>query len=134
MFVVRMRQFFLALICFGLLVFTSACDSATPASVTSHNDGPVISSTGFSTATPTPVLPVQTSCPAAGSARAAIMPPIPAGSQGKDQNILYTYMEQSHTGFTSILKRYDVTTGKKRISSQPHRSLIMLRFQTMGSG
>lgn len=63
------------------------------------------------TPSPTAIPQVQTSCPADG-ARAAIMPPILVGNQGKDQSIIYTYIEQSST-FTSMLKKYDVTTGKK---------------------
>lgn len=104
----KVRQCLLALICFSLLASISACGNTTNASAVRHSDGPAIASASNSTATPVP--PTQVSCPAPGTARAAIMPSIAAGNLGKDQNILYTYTDQ---GKGSTLRRYDVTTGKK---------------------
>src|SRR5436309_8880828 len=65
--------------------------------------------TPVSTTAPEP--PTQTNCPAAGSARAAIMAPLALGSH---PNIVYT-LNAFHVNTPTIgtLKRYDVTTGNK---------------------
>jgi len=62
--------------------------------------------------TPAATLPAtQTSCPAAGTARAAVMTPLTLGSH---QNIVYIVNEfQGHTPTFGTLKRYDMTTGNK---------------------
>lgn len=53
----------------------------------------------------------QTSCPPAGTARAAVLPPL---TLGKHPTIAYTVNEFSgHTATFGTLKRYDVTTRQK---------------------
>jgi dipeptidyl aminopeptidase/acylaminoacyl peptidase len=62
-------------------------------------------------ATATALPPTQTSCPAAGTARAAVMAPLALGNQ---QNIVYIVNEfQGQTSTFGTLKRYDVATGAK---------------------
>ena len=70
---------------------------------------------GNATVTPPPTAtalpPTQTSCPAAGTARAAVMAPLGLGNH---QNIVYIVNEfQGQTSTFGTLKRYDVTTGAK---------------------
>lgn len=112
----NMRQCLLALICLCLLAFTSACSSTTNARNTNpstHNDG---SLTTAPTPSPTPIPPVYAGCPAVGTARAAVMPPLSAGNH---QGVLYvsnsgsTGVITSASTTTSILSRYDVTSGQK---------------------
>ncbi len=68
------------------------------------------------TLTPTiitaPVPPTQTSCPPAGTVRAAVTAPL---ALGKDANIVYLVTEYnaSSSATTSTLKRFDVATGAK---------------------
>jgi hypothetical protein len=58
-----------------------------------------------------PLPATQTSCPAAGTARAAVMTPLTLGNH---PNIVYTVNEfQGHTPTFGTLKRYDVTNGNK---------------------
>jgi eukaryotic-like serine/threonine-protein kinase len=59
-----------------------------------------------------PVPPTQTSCPPAGTVRAAVTAPL---ALGKDANIVYLVTEYNYTLSTSAstLKRFDVTTGAK---------------------
>lgn len=61
-----------------------------------------------------PMPPTQTSCPADGTARAAVFRPL---SLGGHQNLVYIYNEMPPNASTSDgqLKRYDVTTGKKTL-------------------
>src|SRR5579859_6810771 len=53
---------------------------------------------------------ISTSCPPAGTARAASLPPM---QLGHDQNIVYIVNEGSPTPTFGTLKRYDVVTGAK---------------------
>ena len=102
------RYLSLSLINCCLLFLLAACGSG----------GPIPTSGGAGTPqahgspTPTPTLPpTQTSCPAAGTARAAVMTPLTLGSQ---QNIVYIVNEyQGHNPTFGTLKRYDVASGKK---------------------
>lgn len=98
----------------GCLIFLlAACGSGSPTGV---GQTPTPSGTGAPPAhgspTPTATLPAtQTSCPAAGKARAAVMTPFTLGSH---QNIVYIVNEfQGHNPTFGTLKRYDVTTGNK---------------------
>jgi hypothetical protein len=62
------------------------------------------------TVTTAPVPPTQTSCPPAGTVRAAVIAPL---ALGKDANIVYLVAEFNGSTPTSTLKRFDVTTGAK---------------------
>ena len=64
------------------------------------------------TITTAPVPPTQTSCPPAGTVRAAVIAPL---ALGKDANIVYLVTEYNASSSTSAstLKRFDVTTGAK---------------------
>ena len=113
---------FLFFLCSSFLVLLlAACGSAgntgsttptktgnTPtvtASVTSETTQP---GNGVTTA---PVPPTLTNCPATGTARAAIMPPLAIGNH---QNIVYTVNEfQGQVPTFGTLKRLDITTGAK---------------------
>jgi len=88
-------------------VLASACSTSTPGSTaTPTPSGQVPVAT--STASPS----TQTSCPAAGTARPAVMPSMAPGSH---QNIVYL---SEHGGTQTVpsqatLMRYDMTTGSK---------------------
>lgn len=119
-----------------LLVLLAACGPQSPPG-TSGGQTPEIpeGSTRVPTVTArqgTTTTPVaaQTSCPPAGTARAAIMPPLQVG---RHANIVYTfasfspyqYKGSTYQDVTSFLKRYDVTTGAKTvIASLPHSSIV----------
>lgn len=100
------------LIC-ALLVLLSACSSpfggASPNQQGNANrgDGNIPASNPTATSQPTPqTVPMpqtDTSCPAAGTARAAVMRPLVLG---KDQNIVYSSSGTQGTMF----KRYDIQT------------------------
>jgi eukaryotic-like serine/threonine-protein kinase len=98
-----------------LIFLLAACGSGSPTGV---GQTPTPSGAGTPPAqahgspTPTATLPAtQTSCPAAGTARAAVMTPFKPGSH---QNIVYIVNEfQGHNPTFGTLKRYDVTTGNK---------------------
>lgn len=93
----------------GVMLFVCSCNN-TPGSSTTYANGQTVVATP--TPSPTPIPPVFTSCPATGTARAAVLPPLSAGSH---QVVLYT--SNSFTGFsgnaTSILRRYDTVTGQQ---------------------
>src|SRR5712692_8025715 len=84
-----------------LIFLLAACGSGSPTGV---GQTPTPSGSGTPPAT-------QTSCPAVGTARAAVMTPFTLGSH---QNIVYIVNEfQGHNPTFGTLKRYDVTTGNK---------------------
>lgn len=62
------------------------------------------------TLSPTVIPQVQTNCPATGTARAAVIPPLPAGSH---QGVLYVTDKSSGSNRIGVLSRYDVATGQK---------------------
>lgn len=116
-----------------LLVLLAACGPQSP-SGTSGGQTPEIleGSTRVPTVmasqgtTATPTAAAQTSCPPAGTARAAVMPSLQVGSHA---NFVYTfqsfspyqYQGSTYQDVTSFLKRYDVTTGAKAvIATLPH--------------
>src|SRR5579859_3500590 len=78
-----------------------------------------------------PMPPTQTSCPADGSARAAVMRTL---SLGKHQNVVYIYNEIPLN--TSIafghLKRYDVVTGLKTVIATSGLSISNAQVSTDG--
>jgi hypothetical protein len=92
-----------------LIFLLAACGSAGSAtSATPTTTGKTPPANGGTTA---PIPPTQTSCPAAGTSRAAIMPTLPLGSH---QNIVYIVNEyQGQTPTFGTLKRYDVSSGAK---------------------
>src|SRR5215469_12692939 len=96
-----------------LIFLLAACGSGSPTGV---GQTPTPSGSGTSPAhggpTPAPTLPAtQTSCPAAGTARAAVMTPFMLGGH---PNIVYIVNEfQGHNPTFGTLKRYDVATGNK---------------------
>jgi hypothetical protein len=94
---------FCALFCF--LIMLSACGTL-PGNSISSTPSPAKTSTLFS-ATPTATtgqnVAAQT-CPAAGSARAAVMPPMKVGNHA---NVVFLAQQSSST----LLLRYDVATG-----------------------
>ena len=107
------RHLSLSLIGCCLLFLLAACGSGSSTrggqTLTSGDAG---TPAAHGSPTPTPRLPpTQTSCPVAGTARAAVMTPITLGSH---QNIVYTVNEyQGHNPTFGTLKRYDVTSRNK---------------------
>ena len=73
---------------------------------------------------------ISTSCPPAGTARAASMPPV---TPGHDQNIVYIVNEGSPTPTFGTLKRYDVVTGNKvEIIKMPGTSISEAQVSANG--
>src|SRR5207249_4829623 len=103
------RHFLLIGCC--LLFLLAACGSG---SATKGGQTPTPGGSGRPPAhgspTPTPTLPpTQTSCPAAGAARALVTAPL---SLGHDQNLVYIVNEfQNNNPTFGTLKRYDLVTG-----------------------
>ena len=125
----RFRHFFFFLCSSCLIFLLAACGSVgsktsatptttgnTPTSNASVTSGTTQPGNGVTTA---PVPPTLTSCPATGTARAAIMPPLALGNH---QNIVYIVNEfQVHTPTFGTLKRYDIsTTAKTEIIKIPN--------------
>src|SRR5258706_2207818 len=125
MYRIRSRPFLISffLCCITLLVV--ACGSSgtgshptvgtTPVASPTNSKGSTTPTNGsgspasFSTTVPMPS--TQTSCPAAGTARAAVIAPLALGSH---QNIIYIVNQgPSDAPTLGTLKRYDVTTGNK---------------------
>ncbi len=106
----RLLRFYpiLALLC---AFFFSSCDLFNGTQSNANQVNTQTASTPV-VPTPTPIPPVSTNCPADGTARAAIMPPLPASSH---QGVLYVTRSSNSdsNNFTNILSRYDVTTGQK---------------------
>ena len=55
---------------------------------------------------------VSRACPAAGLARSAVLAPLAAGSQTKNQAVVYVRQIQLHTSFVNEFVRYDAETGQ----------------------
>jgi hypothetical protein len=117
----RSQRFFFFLCCSFLVLLLAACGSTgnngstTP--TTTRNTPTVNASVTAGTTQPgngvttAPVPPTLTSCPATGTARAAIMPLLALGNH---QNIIYIVNEfQAQTPTFGTLKRLEVTTGAK---------------------
>jgi len=109
------RCIFTLLVC-TLMFLLAACgetgvnppSTGSPTSAVNPSKTPLPASSP--TITTAPVPPTQSSCPPAGSVRAAVMAPL---ALGKDANIVYLVTEYSGNTPTSTLKRFDVTTGAK---------------------
>src|SRR5258708_9420933 len=97
-----------------LIFLLAACGSGGTTSSTPTNTGgqtPGVSPTTNGGSAPAPLPATQTGCPAAGTARAAMMTTLTLGNH---PNIVYTVNEfQGHTPTFGTLKRYDVTNGNK---------------------
>jgi len=103
-----------------LILLLAACGSGGGKPVTTPTTTGNSPTPGNGTVTPpataTALPPTQTSCPAAGTARAAVMPPVTLGTH---QNIVYSVDEyRGNEGGVKrpsfgTLKRYDVATGQK---------------------
>lgn len=115
----RLRSIVFTLL-FGLLLFSLVgCSNpftGTPSSAQSNSnrgDGNVLGSNPTASPTSQPLsqtvtMPsTDTSCPASGTARAAVMRPLALGSH---QNLVYDYRDAS---LSDHLRRYDMTTGQK---------------------
>ena len=115
------RCVFALLVC-SLIFLLAACgetavnspSTGSPTSTTNPSQTPLPGSspTLSPTVTTAPVPPTQTSCPPAGTVRAAVTAPL---ALGRDANIVYLVTEYSasSSNSTSTLKRFDVTTGAK---------------------
>ena len=127
----RLHRFLLSFLgCFLILLLVAcgsgsppATGSGTPGSTTTgasgtvapgHTPGVTPPTGGGITpvATTVPVPPTQTSCPAAGTARAAVTAPLALGNH---PNIVYIVTQFTGSNSTSTLKRYDVSTGNKTV-------------------
>lgn len=111
-----------------LLLLISACSSSPSGNGGSNGSNtPTVTPGGSNTATPAstgtitnggnpsqtvPMPPTQTSCPASGTARAAVMRPLTLSGH---QDLVYVYNEvpQNTTIAYGHLRRYDATSGKK---------------------
>src|SRR5712691_275306 len=105
---------FCILFCF--LIMLSACSSS-PGNDTSATPSPAKTSTLFS-ATPTATTGqnvVGQTCPAAGSARVAVMPPMTVGNHA---NVVFLDQQSENT----LLQRYDATTGAIQTILQIHQA------------
>lgn len=112
-------RFFMFLLVVSSLSFVlAACGTASSASAGTSDSG----GTTLAAASVTPTVPVpttKTSCPAPGTARAAIMAPL---ALGRHPSIVYLVNEGTLDAPTfGTVKRYDVTTGvKTEIVKQAH--------------
>jgi hypothetical protein len=129
------REMRLFAVCCCLLVLLAACG---PQSLSGTSGGqtleilqgstrvPTVTTRQGTTATP---VAAQTSCPPAGTARAAVMPSLAEGSHSNFVYVFqsfnsYQYQGQSYHDVTSFLKRYDVTTGAKAVIASLAHSRI----------
>src|SRR5205085_1966978 len=96
---------------------TTATHSPTPGGTVSQSPTPGTTPTATTNPAPAtaPVPPTQTSCPAAGTGRAAVTAPLALGSH---QNIVYLVKQGPGGSTSSTLKRYDLTTGNKTVIFQ----------------
>jgi len=102
----RFSRWIIALLVCSLFFLLAACGQ------TAVNPPATGSPTLPPTVTTAPVPLTQTSCPPAGTVRAAVTAPL---ALGRDANIVYLVTEYSasSSNSTSTLKRFDVTTGAK---------------------
>lgn len=121
----RLYRYLISLVVFSL-IFIAIYSSGT------------LSTLAAKTSTPTgatvPVPPTQTSCPAAGTARAAVMTPL---ALGHHQNVVYIVNESASGGTGQptfgTLKRYDVTTSHKtEIIKMAHVSISEAQISADG--
>jgi hypothetical protein len=120
-------------VCCCLLVLLAACGPQSPSGT---SGGQTQEPTESSTKAPT--VTAQTSCPPAGTARAAIMPSLQVRSHATIIYIYqslspYQYQGQTYQDVTGFLKRYDVTTGVKTvIASLPHSRIAIATLSPDG--
>ena len=123
----RFRRF--ALLCLsGLLLTLLAACGTTPPTTTGSTPTPATtptqSGTPGGTVTPTPVVttvpvpPTQTACPAAGTARAAVLAPLALGHHATILYIASTPGASNSVPTSTSLYRYDVVTGVKTLILQ----------------
>lgn len=118
----------------SMMLLICSCGSTPGSSITSPADGqPTIAAaipTSTLPITPTPIPPVLTSCPATGTTRAAVLPPLAASSH---QAVLYTSNSAptSDDNSTSILRRYDPITGQQTDVFKRTISLKLLDYQEL---
>src|SRR6266568_7307385 len=129
MYLVRSRSFLSTILGCCLVFLLAACGSGgskTSATPTTTGNTPTAGASATPGTTPpanggttAPVPPTLTSCPATGTARAAIMPPLALGNH---QNIVYIVNEfQAQAPTFGTLKRYDIsTTAKTEIIKIPN--------------
>src|SRR5260221_10295170 len=110
----RNRRLLLASAGAFLIFLLAACGSGGTTSGTPTTTGgqtPGVTPTTSGGSAPAPLPATQTSCPAAGTVRAAVMTALTLGNH---PNILYTVNKLlGHTPTFGTLKRYDVTHGNK---------------------
>ena len=110
----RNHRFLLAFLCGCLILLLAACGSSNqPANggTTPTSSAGSIATAGHTPGSAPTLPPLLTSCPSAGTARAAVMPPLALGNH---QNIVYIVNEgQANIPTFGTLKRYDVPTGAK---------------------
>lgn len=119
--VTRSTRYLLSLLGCSLLLLLAACGSSgtppptggqtpTSSATVTASKTPAVTPGTTPAANTVPVPVTQTSCPAAGTARAAVIAPLALGNH---QNIVYLVKEFQGNTPTSTLKRYDVATGNK---------------------
>lgn len=118
------REMRLFAVCCCLLVLLDACGPQSPSGTSGGQTTeipqgstrvPTVTARQGTSATP---VAAQTSCPPAGTARAAVMPSLQVGSHANIVYLFYSFRPYQYQGstsqdVTSFLKRYDVTTGAK---------------------
>jgi len=127
----------LSLVSCCLVILFAACSSSTGSATPTPGTTPTSSGTTATvdhtptTAPPATVPPTQTNCPAAGTARAAVVPSLALGSH---PNIVYIVNESQGSNPTfGTLKSYDVTTGSKtEIVKMPNVSLSEAQLSADG--
>ncbi len=147
MFKMRRSLYLFSLIGLCLVLLLAACGSQPGTTTSSTRSGsqsahptmttsPVIP-TGkpgpvTSVVTTVPMPPTQTSCPAPGAGRAAVMRPLALGNHA---NIAYLFNESDLRGTPTFgeLKRYDVVTGSKTVIVRLDHSQIA-EAQVSGDG
>ncbi len=128
----RFHRSAFAMIACCLISLLAACSLQPFNATASQTSGPTSQvSTPQPTSTPSAApLQAQTTCPAPGTSRAAIMAPIAAGT---DQNIVYVFNLGQNQPVAGILRRYDVTIGAKTdIVSIPRVALGAAQVSTDG--
>ncbi len=103
-----------------LLLLLSACSAPGLANVASQ--------TALTSTQQTPNIAVSTSCPAPGTGRAAVLPPL---TLGKDQNVVY--VSNTYSSTSSALKRYDMQTKHTTtIVTLAHRNIVFSQVSADG--
>lgn len=112
----QISQFLFVLLALSLSALLAACGAQSPtagkqtgaSTAIVSTKTPTVPKTTPTTPPTTPMPQTQTSCPAPGTARAAITAPL---AHGNHASIVYLATHFSNGSITSILKRFDVVTG-----------------------